>query len=130
MSGLRIVGTSALCLAALAAQTATQPTESIPRPDISVRVTEIVVPVTVHDRDGNIVDSVQPREFHLTDNGKQQDIATDVTYHPISLLIAVQASAAVEAILPQVKRIGPLLSSFIVGEQGEAAVYAFDHRFV
>jgi len=130
MSGLRIVGTSALCLAALAAQTATQPTESIPRPDISVRVTEIVVPVTVHDRDGNIVDSIQPREFHLSDNGKQQDINTDVTYHPISLMICIQANAAVEAILPQVKRIGPLLQNFIIGEGGEAAIAAFDHRFM
>jgi VWFA-related protein len=93
------------------------------------RVTEIVVPVTVHDRDGNIVNGLQPRQFHLSDNGKEQDINVDVTYHPISLAIVVQANASVEAILPQVKKIGPLLETFIVGDQGEAAVLAFDHRF-
>jgi VWFA-related protein len=124
----------ALLLAALVvgAQTPADPpkVESTNEPIIGrSRVTEIVVPVTVHDRDGNIVDSLQPRQFHLTDNGRQQDISTDVSFHPISLCIAVQANASVEAVLPQVRRIGPLLESFIIGDQGEAAVLAFDHRF-
>src|SRR5205823_2328021 len=48
---------------------------------------------------------------------------------PISLVIAVQANAGVEAILPQVRKIGSMLESFVVGDQGEAAVLAFDHRF-
>ena len=99
-------------------------------PGGSVTVTNIVVPVTVHDRDGNIVNGLQPRQFHLTDNGKDQNIAVDVSYHPISLVIAIQANGAVEAILPQVKKIGSLLESFVVGDQGEAAVLAFDHRFL
>ncbi len=86
-------------------------------------MTEIVVPVTVHDRDGNIVDSLQPREFHLTDNGREQNITTDVTFHPISLCIALQRSASVDAIMPQVKRVGALLESFIIGDQGEGGAY-------
>jgi VWFA-related protein len=96
---------------------------------IRVRVTEIVVPVTVHDRDGNLVDSIQPRDFHLTDNGKDQNISTDVSFHPISLCLVIQANSAVEAILPQVRKVGPLFESFVIGDQGEAAVLAFDHRF-
>src|SRR5437868_5087805 len=114
-----------LCLT-LCGQTADR-TEQPSTIDIS-RVTEILVPVTVHDRDGNIVNGIQAREFHLTDNTKDQDITADVTYHPISLAIAIQANAAVEAILPQVRRIGPMLESMIVGDQGEACVLAFDHR--
>ena len=122
---MRLALAGVLCLA-LGAQNNTQP----PEPKISVTVTQIVVPVTVHDRDGNIVNGLQPRQFHLTDNGKDQDIAVDVSYHPISLVIALQANAGVEAILPQVKKIGPLLESFIVGDQGEAALMTFDHRFM
>jgi VWFA-related protein len=99
-------------------------------PGGSVTVTNIVVPLTVHDRDGNIVNGLQPRQFHLSDNGKDQNIAVDVSYHPISLVIAIQANSAVGAILPQVKKIGALLESFVVGDQGEAAVLAFDHRFL
>jgi VWFA-related protein len=120
-----------LCSLAIGAQAIdAQTIDQTQPPTIDVsRVTEIVVPVTVHDRDGNIVNGIQPREFHLTDNSKDQDITADVTYHPISLAIVVQANAAVEAILPQVRKIGSLLESFIVGDQGEAAVLAFDHRF-
>jgi VWFA-related protein len=116
--------------ALLAFAQSTTPTPEAPGSDmIRVRVTEIVVPVTVHDRDGNIVDSIQPRDFHLTDNGKDQNITTDVSFHPISLCIVVQANSTVDAILPQVRKVGPLLESFVVGDQGEAAVMAFDHRF-
>ena len=128
-----------LAVFALSAQTPSNPpgtisnstaatVETQPGYVIPVRVTEIVVPVTVHDRDGNIVDSLQPREFHLTDNGREQNISTDVTFHPISLCIALQRSASVDAIMPQVKRVGTLLESFIIGDQGEAALLAFDAR--
>ena len=92
-------------------------------------VIEVVVPVTVHDRDGNTVNGVQPREFHLTDNGKEQNINVDITYHPISLVILIQANGAIDAILPQVKKIGSLLENLVAGDQGEVAVAAFDHRF-
>jgi VWFA-related protein len=123
----RLALVSVLCLA-VSAQTDQPPN---PIGNIGrVIVTNIVVPLTVHDRDGNIVNGLQPRQFHLTDNGKDQNIAVDVSYHPISLVIAIQANGAVEAILPQVKKIGSLLESFVVGEQGEAAVLAFDHRFL
>src|SRR5262249_18943147 len=92
-------------------------------------VTDVIVPVTVHDRDGNIVNGLQPRNFHLDDNDKEQEIAVDVSFHPISLVLAVQSNASVEAILPQVRKVGSLLEAFVVGDQGEAAVLAFDHRF-
>jgi VWFA-related protein len=131
----RLVLAGVLCLA-LSAQTIDPPPNPIGSiggstiPGLNVTVTNIVVPVTVHDRDGNIVNGLQPRQFHLSDNGKDQNIAVDVSYHPISLVIAIQANGAVEAILPQVKKIGSLLESFVVGDQGEAAVLAFDHRFL
>src|SRR5580704_17146436 len=126
LSRLALAG--GLCLA-VSAQT-DQPPNPIGSIIGRAIVTNIVVPLTVHDRDGNIVNGLQPRQFHLTDNGKDQNIAVDVSYHPISLVIAIQANGAVEAILPQVKKIGSLLESFVVGEQGEAAVLAFDHRFL
>ena len=131
MAGVRVIPRSLLCFTALAlgAQTQGPPSQPLP-PDFRTGVTEIVVPLTVHDRDGNLVNGLQPREFHLTDNGKEQNISVDATYHPISLAIVIQANGAVDAILPQVKKIGSLLESFVVGDQGEVAVAAFDHRFL
>ena len=93
-------------------------------------VTEVVVPVTVLDRDGNYVNGLQPNQFRLFDNEKEQDIHVDVSYQPISLVIAVQANDHVEAILPQIRKIGPLLRPLVVGDAGEIALLKFDHRVI
>jgi VWFA-related protein len=119
----------ALCASAQTPREKTTQADATPRPDFTTTVTDIVVPVTVRDRDGNIVNGLQPRNFHLYDNDKEQEIAVDVNYHPVSLVIAIQANSSSEQVLPQVKRIGSMLESVVVGDQGEAAVLAFDHRF-
>lgn len=100
-----------------------------PAPTIFYGGVEVVqAPVLVFDRDGNYVDGLQPFQFHLFDNGKEQNINVDVAYQPISLVICLQANAHVEGILPQVKKIGSLIAPLLIGEQGEAAVIAFDSR--
>ncbi|MBI1790657.1 MAG: VWA domain-containing protein, partial [Acidobacteria bacterium] len=109
----------------LAAQNKQPPAEL---PKFTGGVIEIEVPVSVHDRDGNTVNGLQPRQFRLLDNGKEQDIRVEATYHPLSLVICVQANASMEAVLPQIQKIGSLLESIVIGDQGEAAVIAFDHR--
>jgi VWFA-related protein len=137
MPELRPFAVSLLCLAILLT---VLPAQQVPpaatgenppiaqQPRFVGEVKEVIAPVTVTDRDGNLVNGLQPYQFHLTDNGKDQDIHVDVSYEPISLVVAVQANASVEAILPQVRKIPELLSQFIVGDQGKAAVLAFDHR--
>jgi VWFA-related protein len=88
----------------------------------------VVAPVTVKDKDGkNVTDLLAP-DFVLLDNGKPQRVSMDVATHPISLVIAVQASAGLEKIIPQVQKIGPLISTLVAGESGEVAVLSFDHR--
>ena len=91
-------------------------------------VKEVAVPVTVMDRDGSIVNGLKPYQFHLNDNGKDQDIHVDVSYEPISLVVAIQANSSVDAILSQVRKIPELLNQFVIGDAGEAAIIAFDHR--
>jgi len=93
-----------------------------------VGVDVVVAPVLVFDRDGNYVNGLQPFQFHLYDNGKEQDIQVDVSYHPISLVLAIQANSHVEGLLPKVQKIGNLIAPLIIGEQGEAAVIAYDAR--
>ena len=112
--------------AAAAAQASTEPNTEV---RFTGEVKEVVVPVTVMDRDGEIVNGLKPYQFHVTDNGKEQDIHLDVSYEPISLVVAIQANASVDGILPQIRKIPELLSQFVVGDQGEAAIVCFDHRF-
>ena len=82
----------------------------------------------VFDRDDNYVNGLEPFQFHLYDNGKEQNIQVDVAYQPISLVIVLQVNAHVEGVIPQVRKIGNLIAPLMIGEQGEAAVIGFDSR--
>lgn len=94
---------------------------------IRVEVTNIVAPVLVTDRSGNIIDGLQPHQFRLFDNNKEQNIQVDVAFEPISLVVLIEKAARVEAILPQIKHLGTLLP-VVVGDHGEAAIVGFDSR--
>lgn len=107
-------------------QQAEQPPEGTQ--PIRVSVENVVAPVLVLDRSGGFVSGLRPDEFRLFDNNKEQNIQVDETFTPISLVILVQANARVEKILPQVTKIGNLIKPLITGDQGEAAVIAFDSR--
>src|SRR5580704_14372665 len=104
---------------------APQSTVSLDAPEFGLKteVTNILAPVLVTDRSGNIVDGLQPHQFHLYDNNKEQNIQVDVTFEPLSVVVLIEAAARVESILPQIKHLGSLLP-VIVGDHGEAAVLA------
>jgi len=95
---------------------------------ISTTVDFVTAPVTVLDREGNFVDGLQPAQFRLFDNEKEQDIKVDVTFQPISMVVAIQANDRMEAVLPQIQKIGSLIEPLVIGSEGEAAVLAFDSR--
>jgi VWFA-related protein len=97
-------------------------------PPFVVTTERVVAPVTVFDRNGSYVSGVEPRQFHLFDNNKEQNIDVDIAYQPISLVIAIEASSHIEGLLPQVQKIGNLISPLLIGDQGEAAVVAYDSR--
>ena len=69
----------------------------------------VLAPVLVTDNAGNIIDGLQPPQFHLFDNGKEQNIKVDVTYEPISMVIAMECSGRLsDSILKQMKHLGSL----------------------
>jgi VWFA-related protein len=101
-----------------------QPDTLIDRATVSV----VQAPVTVTDQYGALVSGIRPNEFHLFDNGKEQNIRVDVAFQPISLVIVIQCSNRTEAVLTQIKKASNLFGPQVIGEDGEAAVIAFDHR--
>src|ERR1051326_6558873 len=125
---------TALIVCGLLAAQQQQPQQTPPQepaqPPVIGRTTVqlVTAPVLVYDRDGNFVNGLQPFQFHLFDNGKEQNINVDVSYIPISLVVCLQANSKVEGILPQVRKIGNLIAPLIIGDQGEAALIAYDAR--
>ena len=67
-------------------------------------------PYWVYDRDGNTVSGLRPEQFRLFDNKKEQNIQVDVSFTPISLVICLQANSHVQQLLPQLRKIGNLVS--------------------
>src|SRR5579872_2750941 len=124
---MRILFVTLACGLLLAQQQSTPPPERLPQPIITT-VTNVVTPAVVFDRDDNYVSGIRADQFHLFDNGKEQNIHVDETFIPISMVIAIQCNGEVDKILPQVNRIGNLIGPLLLGQQGEAAVVAFDSR--
>lgn len=113
---------------------AQKPAEKVPEEtaeDLARFVTftrQVIAPTTVTDRNGKYVAGLQPHEFSLVDRGKVQKIQVESAIQPLSIVVCVQANNTVESVLPNIKKIGPLLEGTILGEQGQAAIVAFDHR--
>jgi VWFA-related protein len=126
----RLFSTAALTLPAWAQKPGEKPPpESVE--DLARFITytrQVIAPTTVTNRDGKYVNGLQPHEFVLIDRGKVQKITVESATQPLSLVVCVQANNTVESVLPNVKKIGPLLEGTILGEQGQAAIVAFDHR--
>ncbi len=103
--------------------------EDLPkRSDIVVTTKVVIAPTTVTDRDNRFINGLHVEDFVLTDNERAQRITQDVVYQPLSVVVAVQANADVEGILPKIQKIGPALTALVTGETGEIAVMCFDHR--
>jgi VWFA-related protein len=97
-------------------------------PPLRATVRLVIAPTTVVAPDGRYVDGLTEKDFLLTDNGKPQPIQVDVTYVPISFVVAVQSNLIAAEALNKVHRIGPMIEPLIIGERGEAAVISYDDQ--
>lgn len=112
-----------------------QPAQQVPAqepapqdPIFKGEVDIVTTPARVMDRDGNYVNGLEPKDFRLFDNEKLQNINVEVTFIPISLVICIQSNSQVQHYLPYVQKIGNLVQPLLIGEQGQAAVIAYDGR--
>jgi VWFA-related protein len=103
------------------------PQDAVQQP-LRIDVNYVVAPTVVTDREGNFVNGLQPQQFRLSDNGTPQNIKVDITWVPISMVVAIQANSAAEPALPRIQKIAPLFKPLVLGDQGEVAILCFDHR--
>jgi VWFA-related protein len=98
-----------------------------PLPKIGVRVALVNTPVTVRDSKGQMVHTLDAKDFRVTDNGIEQKIAHfDMGGDPISVVILVETSSRVAPLLPQVRKSGILLTQTVMGSSGQAAIVGFN----
>ncbi len=119
-------GVLALILSGVVAQP--QSPAATDRPDFGVTTNIVMVPVTVTQRDGSILNGLSANDFRLLDNNKVQKITQDMTTHPLSIAMVIQATTNMESMLPKIQKLSSLLQAQVLGDEGEVAVLAFDHR--
>jgi VWFA-related protein len=95
-------------------------------PDLRTTVRLVVAPTTVVDAAGHYVDGLSADDFLVLDNGQPRRVNADVSYTPISLVIAVQSGAIAAEALNKLHRIGSMIEPLIIGDRGEAAVVSYD----
>jgi len=98
-------------------------------PEKTFKLRSILVntPVTVRDASGQMIHTLEASDFRITDNGVEQKIIHfDLGGYPVSLVVLVETSSRVEALMPALRRIGILLSQAVTGPTGETAIVGFN----
>jgi VWFA-related protein len=98
-----------------------------PRSKIVRGVTLVNTPVTVKDAKGQLIDTLDAKDFQVTDNGIPQQIAHfDLGGDPLSIVFLVETSTRITPLLPQIQKAGIVLGETVMGSDGEAAVVGFN----
>ena len=117
MSGLAVEPTHAQ------AQDSSQPSGA----KIKIQTILVNEPVTVRDSNGEMVHNLELKDFRITDNGVEQTITHfELGGDAISLVVLVETSSRIDALLPDLRRCGILLSEGVMGPNAEAAVVGFN----
>src|SRR6266478_3495569 len=97
-----------------------------PQPKIVTRVTLVNTPVVVKDGKGELVNTLDAKDFEVTDNGVPQQITHfDLGGDPLSVVFVVETSSRIAPLLPQINKAGIVLAVTVMGTDGEAAVVGF-----
>jgi VWFA-related protein len=93
---------------------------------IRVQANIVSAPVTVINSKGDYVFDLQEKDFEVLDNGVRQHIEQfSLEQRPLAAVIVVEANNTSEPLLDEVRPLGPVFSSLMLGPQGEAAVVTY-----
>jgi len=113
------------CAGAALAQAPPGPQQ--PPPQIRVKVDLVTAPVTVRDASGEMLLTLEAKDFRVFDNGVEQKIERfDLGGDPISAALVFETSSRIEPILPAVRKTGIVFTQNVLGLHGRAAVFGFD----
>jgi len=93
---------------------------------IRTHVNEVIVPVTVVDKKGELVLDLVQNDFHVTDKGVVQKIERfDVDANPLAVVLVVDANLRLQAMAPVIRGMGSIFTETVMALSGEAAVISY-----
>jgi VWFA-related protein len=91
----------------------------------------VSTPVVVRNAKGELVTDLTQKDFRVFDNGVQQTLeGFEMGGAPLSVVIVVENSSRIGPLLPTIRRTGILFTQTVLGEDGEAAVIAYNNDVV
>jgi len=98
-----------------------------PEKVIKLRSILVNTPVTVRNAEGEMVHNLEVSDFRISDNGVEQKITHfNLGGDPISLAVVVETSSRIEALMPELRKTGILLTQAVAGPTGEIAIVGFN----
>jgi len=95
---------------------------------IRAATNEVLVPVTVEDKRGELVLDLSQSDFHVFDDGTEQPIDHwDLGGDALAVALVVETSDHVQSILPTIHDTGSLFSETVMGFGGKAEVISYDN---
>jgi len=113
------------------------PNESVPPPQVAelplaknqirIRANEVIVPVTVTDRNSELVLDLSQKDFHVFDNGVEQIIDHwDLGGDPLAVALVLETSSHIQAMMPVIHSMGSIFTETVMALNGEAALITYD----
>jgi len=103
----------------------------VPAQDQPIRANAhlVLVPATVMDKKGALIDGLLADDFVVTDEGVRQTVhldTSDTVLAPVSLVVLIQSSRISTPALQRIKLVGAMLQPMLIGPHGEGAVISYD----
>jgi VWFA-related protein len=94
---------------------------------IRTQANEVVAPVIVTDKSGEMVLSLKQQDFHVFEDGVEQPIEHfGLGGEPLSIVLLVETSQRIEPLLPAIRKSGVIFAQPVLGQTAEAAVLDYD----
>jgi VWFA-related protein len=98
-----------------------------PQAKVKVGVALVNLPVTVRNTNGEMVHSLEAKDFRITDNAVEQKISHfDLGGDPVSVVVLIETSSRIETMMPEMRKTGILFTQTVMGPYGEGAVVGFN----
>src|SRR5690348_8354906 len=95
--------------------------------NIRVQANEVVAPVVVTGKNGQMLLDLTKKDFHVYDDGKEVSIDHfDVGGEPLSIVLLVEVSQRIKPLLPGIRKSGVIFAQPVMGQTAEGAVLEYD----